>query len=161
MNERQKPERYRHTQIGTVMIMSLAAAVILLVVIARQYDDAPMVVVLPIGGLLLVVLVLFGTLTVVVRTDEVEVRFGPGLIRKRWALGEFVSVKRVRNRWWYGFGIRWIGTGWLYNVSGLDAVELVRRNGRAVRIGTDEPDALETALREAMGAGNARHDAEA
>ncbi|HUW58729.1 MAG TPA: hypothetical protein VMZ92_18980 [Planctomycetota bacterium] len=161
MNERQKPERYRHTQIGTVMIMSLAAAVILLVVIARQYDDAPMVVVLPIGGLLLVVLVLFGTLTVVVRTDEVEVRFGPGLIRKRWALREFVSVKRVRNRWWYGFGIRWIGTGWLYNVSGLDAVELVRRNGRAVRIGTDEPDALETALREAMGAGNARHDAEA
>lgn len=151
MNGMEKPERYHHTQIGTVMIMALGAAIVLLAAVACQQDDAPMVIVLPIGGILIVVLFLFGTLTVVVRPDEVEVRYGPGLIRKRWPLKAFAAVRTVRNRWWYGFGIRYIGTGWLYNVSGLDAVELERPGGKVVRIGTDEPEALEAALREAMG----------
>jgi len=118
-----------------------------------------------VAALLLVVLVLFSTLTVVVRPREVDIRFGPGVIRKRYALGDFVSVNVVRNRWYWGLGIRLIPKGWLYNVSGLDAVELVRKNGRVVRIGTDEPEALAAALREALttlhrssGAGGPEYD---
>jgi hypothetical protein len=49
----------------------------------------------------------------------------------------------VRNRWWWGWGIRRIGRGqWLFNVSGLDAVELSMKNGKTYRIGTDEPQRL-------------------
>jgi len=57
----------------------------------------------------------------------------------------------VRNKWWYGLGIRLTPHGWLYNVSGLDAIEIVRRSGKTFRVGTDEPKALAAALRAARG----------
>lgn len=42
--------------------------------------------------------------------------------------------------------------GWLYNVEGLGATELRMRNGRRYRIGTDEPERLETAIKDALSA---------
>jgi hypothetical protein len=60
----------------------------------------------------------------------------------------------VRNKWWYGWGIRLTPHGWLFNVGGLDAVELELASGRKFRIGTDEPQGLLNAIRTAMvGAG--------
>jgi hypothetical protein len=41
----------------------------------------------------------------------------------------------------------------LYNVSGFDAVELSLADGRRVRLGTDEPDAVVAALSERHGIG--------
>jgi hypothetical protein len=38
------------------------------------------------------------------------------------------------------------GQGWLWNVSGIDAVELTMKNGDRFRIGTDEPEKLVTAI---------------
>jgi hypothetical protein len=50
--------------------------------------------------------------------------FGPGLWHYRVALSDIEGVRIVRNTWLNGFGIR-VRPGWrLYNVSGLDAVEL-------------------------------------
>jgi hypothetical protein len=40
----------------------------------------------------------------------------------------------------YGWGIHYYGKGWLYNVAGLDAVEIRLTSGRRLRIGTDEPE---------------------
>jgi hypothetical protein len=45
----------------------------------------------------------------------------------------------VRNHWWNGFGIRVAAGFRLYNVSGLDAVELRLKSGEVRRIGTDDP----------------------
>ena len=56
------------------------------------------------------------------------------------------SVEVVRNRWIYGWGIRWIRGGWMWNVWGLDAVELQLSSGKKFRIGTDEPGELAAAL---------------
>ena len=36
--------------------------------------------------------------------------------------------------------------GWIWNVSGLDAVELLLGDGRVLRVGTDEPEALSRAI---------------
>ena len=35
---------------------------------------------------------------------------------------------------------------WIYNVAGLDAVEIKLRNGKTYRVGTDEPKKLEQAI---------------
>jgi hypothetical protein len=51
--------------------------------------------------------------------------------------------------WYAGWGIRWTGDGWLYNVSGLRAVELRTRHGKRYLIGTDRPEELEAAIRQA------------
>jgi hypothetical protein len=57
----------------------------------------------------------------------------------------------VKNQWWWGWGIRLIPGGWLYNVSGLDAVELKMKNGRVYRIGTDEPRKLAEFIQAKLG----------
>ncbi|MFH1253014.1 MAG: hypothetical protein V1664_01635 [Candidatus Uhrbacteria bacterium] len=52
------------------------------------------------------------------------------------------TTKAVRNSWYCGWGIRLTSHGWLFNVSGLSAVEITMKNGRSYRIGTDEPEKL-------------------
>jgi len=53
----------------------------------------------------------------------------------------------VRNAWWNGFGIRMRRGFRLYNVSGLDAVELRLKSGDIRRIGTDDAQGLAAALK--------------
>ena len=74
-------------------------------------------------------------------------RFGLGIIRRTIALADVTGCTVVRNPWWYGWGIRLIPHGWMWNVAGLDAVELQFRTGRRFRIGTDDPEGLAAAIR--------------
>ncbi len=106
---------------------------------------AALLVILPL------VMVLFGWLTVEVSDEHVVWWFGPGLIRRRIRVADIRSVAALRNRWYYGWGLRLTPHGWLYNVSGLDAVELELVNGRRVRVGTDEPQELVRAIQSAIG----------
>jgi hypothetical protein len=73
--------------------------------------------------------------------------FGPGLWTYRLPLGDIVTVAIVRNHWWNGFGIRVLSGFRLYNVSGLDAVELQLKSHDIRRIGTDDPQGLANALK--------------
>jgi len=88
----------------------------------------------------------FSMLTVIVEGDQVRLYFGRGWPRKSIDLREVASVGRVRNRWWHGLGIWWIPGGALWNVWGLDAVELRSSSGRLFRIGTDDAEALLAAV---------------
>ena len=91
---------------------------------------------------------LFGTLTTTVDDASVVVQFGPvGLIRDRFEVTGIASARVVRNSPLHGVGIRYIHHGRLWNVWGLDAVELQLKNGTRFRIGTDEPHELLQALR--------------
>jgi len=92
-------------------------------------------------------MVLLGSLTVEIREGFLRWRFGPGLIRKQVRLAEIERTQAVRNRWYYGWGIRLTPHGWLYNVSGLEAVEVQLHTGKKFRLGTDEPEELVRALR--------------
>jgi len=95
---------------------------------------------------------LFHCLTVEVTRTSIHVRFGPGLVRKTFALSEVQQVTVVRNHWYNGWGIRRLRHGWLYNVSGFDAVELVMRDGHVNRIGTSQPRELAKAIESARAA---------
>ena len=94
---------------------------------------------------------LFGALTVTVDESRIVIAFGPGWPRKTIPLTQVRGAGPVRNRWWYGWGIRLTPHGWLWNVSGLDAVEVELSHGRCLRIGTDEPQELTAAIRQASG----------
>jgi len=140
---------YRHTQVGTVIVVTVGLLVLVGAFPAVTFGSAPASFALL--GLFLVCIFLFGSLTVSVDHAHVLLRFGLGLIRRRFALADIRAVRRVRNRWYYGWGIRLLPRGWLYNVSGLDAVEIEMTDGRAHRIGTDEPEALAAAIQQARG----------
>ena len=96
--------------------------------------------------LLLFMTWLFGSLTVEVDEEELRHWFGPGFWRKTYMLQDIESANVVRNSWFWGWGIRLTPNGWLYNVSGLDAVQLQLRSGRKLRIGTDDPQGLVEAI---------------
>jgi len=143
---------YRHTQVGWAVILPI------LVVLGVTLGNLVLTpnsaeIILWVTILLAVVLSLFATLTVTVTDDEVECRFGVGLIRRRIHLSQVQNAAVVRNKWYYGWGIRLTPGGWLWNVSGLDAVELTFKNGKKFRIGTDEPDRLLQALPVGIGHG--------
>ena len=130
---------YNHTQIGWLMLVSLGAAVLFTGYFGIVSSNW---IALCVFGVLVVCIILFPSLTVTGDDNLIEVRFGPGLIRKKFLLEDIESCRPVKNQWWYGWGIRKIPRGWLFNVSGLDAVELLMKNGRVYRIGTDEPQTL-------------------
>ncbi len=102
---------------------------------------------------LVATLVLFFSLTVKVDRHAVIVAFGPGLVHKRIPLTQVRACRTVRNKWYYGWGLRIIPGGLLYNVAGLDAVELEMNNGHRYRIGTNEPDRLKQIISQNIAAG--------
>ncbi len=148
-------QSYRHKQFGTTIVaVSLPALMVPLLVVWFNKAPAVLSVLAAVAGIQVLVLLLFGSLTVEISGGHVRIRFGAGLIRKRWPLDGIEACRPVRTSWIDGWGIRLTRRGWLYNVSGLDAVELRMRNGKAVSIGTDEPQALCAALEEALAGRN-------
>ena len=141
---------YEHTQPGTLMIVTLAVSA--LVCAAFAYSDTSASRWIP-GAVALGMIVLawlFSSLTVVVNDKEVQWYFGPGAWNYRMALSDIESAQPVRNSWINGWGIR-VGPSFrLYNVSGLDAVELNLKNGDIRRIGTDDPAGLAKGLAAAL-----------
>ncbi len=143
---------YRHRQLGTIMLAFMAPAVIVAAVVMARSPEAADARLLVLGVVLAVTAItvlLSGWLTVEVTGDSLSLRFGVGLVRRRFAIGDVAGARTVRNRWYYGWGIRYTPHGWLFNVSGLDAVEIDLATGRRYRIGTDEPQALLAAIERA------------
>ena len=141
---------YRRTQIGWVLIVGLGLAqVTMLAAYMTMRTEALL------GGLVMFVLLelAFSSMTVTVTRMDVTVAFAWGFIRKQVPLADVTDVRAVRNTWLMGWGIRYLGTGWMWNVSGLDAVELSLLGGRRFRIGTDQPGKLLDAVRAAIGQG--------
>jgi hypothetical protein len=85
-------------------------------------------------------------LTTVVDDANLSWWFGNGIWKKSVPLTDIASAEPVENKWWWGWGIRYYGKGWLYCVSGLQAVEVVLHSGKHIRIGTDDPHGLVEAL---------------
>jgi hypothetical protein len=90
----------------------------------------------------LIILSLFSHLTVIGYMNYLEIKFGIGLIRKKFNYQDIRDSSIEKNPWYYGWGIRKIPGGWLYNVSGSESVQLNMKNGKMYRIGTDEPKRL-------------------
>jgi hypothetical protein len=112
-------------------------------------DSGPNFAVSAIMVLILFILASFATLTVSIDENYLRIKFGYGIFRKRFAVSEITSAERVKNHWYYGWGIRlWLWpTTWIFNVSGFDAVEITMKNGRVYRIGTDAPLELESVIK--------------
>jgi hypothetical protein len=140
---------YRHSQTGILMYLTLGPLILVALVIAAARGWEP--VGLIVAGILLVTLWLFHSLEVEVTQAQMVLRFGPGIIQKAFYLREIRSARKVRNPWYYGWGIRLVPGGWMFNVSGLDAVEIELASGKRYRIGTDQPVRLLEAVQQATG----------
>ena len=138
--------RHEHTQFGHVIIWSLLA-IILVASGGLIGHRAPPVIV---SIILLVCLVLFYRLKISIEDETLSASFGLGVIRKKVRLAEIASCEPIRIRWWYGWGIHLTPRGWLYNVSGFDAVAITLHDGKKLALGTDDPNGLATAIRNSI-----------
>jgi hypothetical protein len=147
---------YKHTQIGYLMVTVTLVVLVLfawLQTTARaetpSYDSGTNFAITAIMAFILFVLASFSSLAVVIDEQFLKIRFGWGFFRKEFPLKEIASVKTVKNHWYYGWGIKlWFWPYmWIYNVSGFDAVEIIMKNGKIYRIGTDEPEKLEAVIK--------------
>lgn len=103
-------------------------------------------------AIILFIVASFTWLQVAIDGNDLRIKFGYGVYRKSFNLLEIESAQAVRNKWYNGWGIRFWPKPptWIYNVSGFDAVEIVMKNGKRYRIGTDEPEKLEQAIQQTI-----------
>jgi hypothetical protein len=131
---------YQEQTIGwLILVLLLPAQGIILWLYVEQIGDRPIdtigIAVFEVFTFLVVTL--FYRMKTVVENGRLTVSFGIGLIRKSVDLNDVQEAKFVINPWYYGWGIRYIPNGRLYNLSGSEAVELsFRSTGRVIRIGS-------------------------
>ena len=137
---------YKHTQTGYLILFTLLVVTLLFGFILTQNEFHFEILVFML--FILLILASFSSLKVMVDENHLRIKFGYGIFKKRFLLREIVSVRTVKNHWYYGWGIRvWFWPYMLiYNVSGFDAVEITMKNGKIYRIGTDEPAKLEQVI---------------
>jgi len=94
---------------------------------------------------------LFYGLTTTIAKETIIVSFGIGLIKKKILLTRVTAVEKVINPWYYGWGIRIIPKGMMYNISGAKAVELrFNDTTRVFRIGTKDSVRLQEEIKKRL-----------
>lgn len=140
---------YEHRQSAVLMRASFAVGALVLLAV---YATAPaggggVLVGLPLFVLLFIV---FDGLTVRIAGGELRWAFGHlGWPRWRLRVADIAAVEPTRTTFWEGWGIRYTRRGWLYNVSGFEAVLIRKTDGKTFLLGTDEPGELAAAIERA------------
>lgn len=145
--------KYDKSQIGWFLIVVL---VLINISISISYffqiGDKPLTenVYYVLFSLFVLLLLIFYKLRVKVDEKGIDIIYGVGLIKIGLRPDEVISVKKVKNSWIHGYGIRIISGGILYNIQGIDAVEInyvQKSKNKKVRIGSADVDNLLLAIK--------------
>jgi len=134
----------KFTQPGFFSIMVLLPIMILCIVmliITGKDEPAVMIIFSFIILTFILCLLVFYKMTIIIDDTHLTFKMGIGLVSKSFPLSDIERCKPVKNPLIYGIGIHMTSAGWLYNVSGLYAVEISFKNRKnRIRIGTDKPE---------------------
>ena len=108
---------------------------------------------LMVGAILLAVAVLiFTVMTVTVDESNIEVSLGFEVIRERVPVSEIESIEEVSIPW-HSVGFKKISGGWLYSVAVSGGVDIRRKNGKRLIVGSEDPKDLMQTIRSRMSEG--------
>lgn len=111
----------------------------------------PLSIFVAISLLFITVTLIFYQLRVSVWADILMISFGIGLIWKSIRISSIESIKIVKSPLYFGWGIRMIPNGTMYNISGSKAIEITFNNSpRIVRIGSKHPEKLKYEIEERL-----------
>jgi hypothetical protein len=137
---------YSHTQVSPFYIQAGSGIFAWLVARGAKHPLARLLT----EGVLGITWDMMRCLSVEVDERRVSISFGVGLIKRNFPIADIVRCSQKRITMWHGWGIHWTGNGWVYNVFGLDGVELTFQNGSVAIIGTDQPRELERAINDQL-----------
>jgi hypothetical protein len=139
-------QTYEHRQISPWMLLPL----VLVAVAFALFGLGDTLTVLPKLLAFLVVAVIttaFSTLTTDVDSRRVAWWFTFGFPGGEIYFPDIADVELTRTQFWEGWGIHWtFGHGWLWNVSGFNAVMITKRDGKRISLGTDDPQGFYDAI---------------
>jgi hypothetical protein len=93
----------------------------------------------------------FYGMTIIVFDNQIQVKFGIGFYTKRIDFSAIDSISVTKYPLYFGYGIRMIPKGMLYNVSGRHAIEIkIKGKKSALYIGTNDWDNLKMVLEESI-----------
>lgn len=144
-------DEYQHRQTGRVVVAVVVLAAILplrhFVYAAASRDAGPLTPLAIVALIvLLVVGLLFSSMTVQVLHGHLIWSFGPGFFRHMLPLARIAEVRSCHNPWLQGLGIRRQDGVRVYAVAGGPALELELEDGKRIRLGTNDPEGLARAL---------------
>lgn len=131
--------------------ISIFAASLLTLAYLYQWGQNPLPLLpyIVIISLTIIILLLFSQMRTVVDSSNITISYGIGCIKKVILLNDIHTIKRVKNKWYEGAGIKYLNGGMLYSISFTDSIELKFKNSdRFIRIGSRTPDLLEQVIRE-------------
>ncbi len=138
---------YLHTQPGWVIRIICFAMLLTWVGLAWFNPTKNVKPALLLGlPITLMILALWWSMTIEVTHTMLHHHFGFGFWKKSYPLNDVAAVSKEKTHWYNGYGIRYVGTGWLYTVSGSDAIQITLTSGDNILLGTDDPDGLLGAL---------------
>ena len=142
--------QYNHTQNAPLYLILVGVAIPMFIGGWLFPEQLVQVILLSSGGLMFLLAQCFGKLTVSDEIDRIVISFGPlPLFRRRVFYADIESVERSRTTILDGWGIHLSPSGgWTWNLWGFDCVDVYFKKGRKVRIGTDDPDGLESFLKQ-------------
>ncbi len=139
-------ERYEHQQHSTWMYW-IAIAVLGMFVLLSRADPAAGLGLAIASIVVAASIAIFSLLTTRVDADAVSWFFGWGWPAGSIPLADIQSVEGTETNLVEGWGIHWtIWHGWLWNVGGFQAVEMIKRDGSRITLGTDDPQGLYDAI---------------
>lgn len=145
--------QYHHTQ--RAPFNPLLASGVLMALMSFLINEDAVRYLLIMGGAGCVFLGLcFRELTIYDEGVGLVIQFGPiPIFGRRLRYRDCDRVERNRSTLWNGWGIHWNGPrkGWTWNLWGFDCVDVYSGTKLRIRIGTDDPEGLETLLRERIG----------
>jgi hypothetical protein len=145
-------KKYSGFQFGWLIAIVFLIVIIWMTIAYRfQWGNNPIpkpayivLLVLFIGALLF-----FYGMKVTVDDKQIIIKFGIGIYKRKIDLSSIQSVDSITYPSYYGYGIRLIPNGILYNVSGNHAVRLkFKKSKRVILIGTNDCDNLKAAIEE-------------
>lgn len=139
-------EHYEHRQHSTWMYWIAIIVLALFVFFARaEPSTGPGLAIASV--IVALSMAVCSRLTTRVDVDAVSWSFGWGWPAGSIPLAEIASVEGTETNLLEGWGIHWtIWHGWLWNTGGFQAVEMTKRDGSRITLGTDDPQGLYDAI---------------
>lgn len=144
--------QYDHTQSAQLYLLFLVVGIGMLVGAWLTPAETMRIILAISGAVMFVLAVSFRQLTVSDEFDRLLISFGPlPLFRRRIRYTDIKSVERGRTTFFDGWGIHLSpGGGWTWNLWGFDCVDVYFKKGRKLRIGTNDPEGLESFLNQRL-----------
>lgn len=134
---------YQHTQTAPLYLLLMAIGVALVVgAVFSPIVEAQVAMSLA-GAAVLVLAFGFRHLTIVDEDDRLVAQFGPlPIFRRTVSYDQVERVKPSRSTWIDGWGIHYAPGKAIWNLWGFGCVDIYFKNGKMLRLGTDEPQVL-------------------